>query len=70
MDHDIGFGVFYSEKGSKHSKDLEEKVRIYCESFFFGSFNSTKPSQGATKRNFVEDKCRFWLIVLNDALRC
>ena len=26
---------------------------------FFGSFNSTKPSQGATKRNFVEDKCRF-----------
>lgn len=26
VDHDIGFGVFYSEKGSKHSKDLEEKI--------------------------------------------
>lgn len=42
MDYDIGFGVFYLEKGSKYFKDLEEKVRIYCEFFFFGLFNLIK----------------------------
>lgn len=51
MDHDIGFGVFYSEKGSKHSKDLEEKVRIYCESFFLAHL--TQPSRRKEPQNEI-----------------
>lgn len=28
LDHDIGFGVFFSEMEKKSSKDLQEMVRI------------------------------------------
>jgi len=32
LDHDIGFGVFFSDKDRKNSKDMEEVVCIFAKS--------------------------------------